>query len=241
MLRRQRSSVAEPAVAIVEGVDRLEPEHGPLFAVIGVFDGIHLGHQYLLRRLVEEARTRSARPAVITFDSHPDEVLVGAAPPLLLDPEERIRLLEEAGVEVIVVQHFDPALRATEYDDFLHRITRRTRLAGLLMSRSGPALIAGQSSALLPWALVTVLVATAEEWILRGVLFDLLDRHAGTLAAVAVTSAIFALMHVPLYGWHVVPLDLGVGLWLGGLRLLTGSVAAPAVAHVLADLATWWL
>ena len=134
MLRRQRSSVAEPAVAIVEGVDRLEPEHGPLFAVIGVFDGIHLGHQYLLRRLVEEARTRSARPAVITFDSHPDEVLVGAAPPLLLDPEERIRLLEEAGVEVIVVQHFDPALRATEYDDFLHRITRRTRLAGLLMT-----------------------------------------------------------------------------------------------------------
>ncbi len=111
----------------------------------------------------------------------------------------------------------------------------------VLISRSGPALIAGQSSALLPWALVTVLVATAEEWILRGVLFDLLDRHAGTLAAVAVTSAIFALMHVPLYGWHVVPLDLGVGLWLAGLRLLTGSVAAPAVAHVLADLATWWL
>ena len=116
-------------------------------------------------------------------------------------------------------------------------------LVGLavLISRSGPALIAGQSSALLPWALVTVLVATSEEWILRGVLFDLVDRRAGTLAAVAVTSAIFALMHVPLYGWHVVPLDLGVGLWLGGLRLLTGSVAAPAVAHVLADLATWWL
>jgi len=116
-------------------------------------------------------------------------------------------------------------------------------LVGLavLISRSGPALIAGQSSALLPWALVTVLVATAEEWILRGVLFDALDRHGGTLAAVVVTSAIFVLMHVPLYGWHVVPLDLGVGLWLGGLRLLTGSVAAPAVAHVLADLATWWL
>lgn len=121
-------------VAIVHGVDRLEARHGPIFAVIGVFDGIHLGHQYLLRRLVEESRTRSARPTVITFDSHPDEILVGAAPPLLLDADERIRLLEEAGVEVIVVQHFDATLRATEYDTFIHRITAQTRLAGVLMT-----------------------------------------------------------------------------------------------------------
>jgi riboflavin kinase/FMN adenylyltransferase len=126
--------VPDGSVAIVRGVDRLEREHGPAFAVIGVFDGIHLGHQYLLRRLVEESRSRSARPTVITFDSHPDEILVGSAPPLLLDPTDRIRLLEEAGVAVIVVQHFDAALRATEYDDFIHRITSRTRLAGLLMT-----------------------------------------------------------------------------------------------------------
>jgi riboflavin kinase/FMN adenylyltransferase len=105
-----------------------------VFAVIGVFDGIHRGHQYLLGHLVAEARARDARPAVITFDSHPDEVIVGAAPPLLLDPDERIRLLEEAGVEVIVVQHFDAALRMTEYDEFIHRITARARLAGLLMT-----------------------------------------------------------------------------------------------------------
>jgi riboflavin kinase/FMN adenylyltransferase len=126
--------MSEAGVAVVEGVDRLEASHGPLFAVIGVFDGIHLGHQYLLRHLVDEARSRNARPAVITFDSHPDEVIVGAAPPLLLDPGERVRLLEEAGVEVIVIQHFDAALRMTEYDEFVHRITARTRLAGLLMT-----------------------------------------------------------------------------------------------------------
>jgi FAD synthase len=126
--------VPDAAVAVIDGVDRLEADHGPLFAVIGVFDGIHLGHQYLLRHLVAEARSRNARPSVITFDSHPDEVIVGAAPPLLLDPRERIRLLEEAGVDVIVVQHFDAALRMTEYDEFLHRITARTRLAGVLMT-----------------------------------------------------------------------------------------------------------
>lgn len=128
------AAMPEEGVSVVAGVDRLEARDGPLFAVIGVFDGIHLGHQYLLRHLVAEARKRAARPAVITFDSHPDEVIVGAAPSLLLDPEERIRLLEGAGVDVIVVQHFDAALRMTEYDEFIHRISACTPLAGLLMT-----------------------------------------------------------------------------------------------------------
>ncbi len=126
--------MADGVVEVVPGVDALEAGHGPLFAVIGVFDGIHLGHRYLLRHLVDEAVSRSARPTVVTFDSHPDEVIVGSAPPLLLDPEDRVRLLGEAGVEVVIVQHFDAALRMTEYDDFIHRITGRTGLAGLLMT-----------------------------------------------------------------------------------------------------------
>ena len=126
--------MTERRIDVVAGVEGLTPEVGPIFAVIGVFDGIHLGHQYLLRRLVEEARSRSARPAVITFDSHPDEVILGAAPPLLLDPADRLALLGELGVEVVVVQHFDAALRNTEYDAFIDRITSRTRLAGLLMT-----------------------------------------------------------------------------------------------------------
>ena len=130
--RRRRMS--DRPIEVVGGVDALAAEYGPLFAVIGVFDGIHVGHQYLLRHLVAEARSRGARAAVITFDSHPDEILVGAAPPLLLDPGERVRLLGEAGVVVVVVQHFDAALRATEYDAFVRRITARTRLAGLLMT-----------------------------------------------------------------------------------------------------------
>jgi membrane protease YdiL (CAAX protease family) len=103
----------------------------------------------------------------------------------------------------------------------------------------GPSL--APAAAFLPWASITILVAAAEELVLRGVLFAAIRRHAGVVAAVAVTSVVFALMHVPTYGWHVVPLDLGVGIWLGGLRLLGRGVAAPVVAHGLADLVTWWL
>jgi riboflavin kinase/FMN adenylyltransferase len=118
----------------VAGVEALRAAHGPLFAVVGVFDGIHQGHRWLLDALLANARRLAARPAVITFDSHPDEVLVGSAPPLLLDPVDRERMLRDAGVSVVVVQHFDAALRATPYDAFVQRITDRTRLAGLLMT-----------------------------------------------------------------------------------------------------------
>jgi membrane protease YdiL (CAAX protease family) len=93
----------------------------------------------------------------------------------------------------------------------------------------------------LPWVAITLVVAGAEEALLRGRLFDAVQRAGGIAAAVLITTIAFALMHVPLYGWHVVPLDLGVGLALGGLRLATRSIAAPTAAHAVADLATWWL
>jgi riboflavin kinase / FMN adenylyltransferase len=119
---------------VIEGVDGLRPEHGPIFAVIGVFDGIHRGHVYLLDHLVREASARAARPTVITFDHHPDEVLTGSAPPLLIDAEERLALLAGAGVEVTVVQHFDDVVRHITYDAFIDMIRAGTRLAGLLMT-----------------------------------------------------------------------------------------------------------
>lgn len=125
----------EPAITeVVPGIDALEPRLGRLFVVVGVFDGLHLGHLYLLRHLREAAAIRDARPAVITFDHHPDEILTGAAPPLLCDPQERLELLAAAGVEVTVVQHFDVALRMTSYEDFIHRIAAHVDLTGILMT-----------------------------------------------------------------------------------------------------------
>jgi riboflavin kinase/FMN adenylyltransferase len=119
---------------VVHGVDGLTRPLGRLLVAIGVFDGLHLGHQYLLRELRAAAADRGARPTVMTFDHHPDEVLVGNAPPLLCDPAERLALLEAAGVEVTVIQHFDIALRTTAYDQFIRAIADRVDLAGFLMT-----------------------------------------------------------------------------------------------------------
>ena len=93
--------------------------------VVGVFDGLHLGHAYLLERLATEAARRFARPVVITFDHHPDEILTGSAPPLLCDPDERLERLAEAGVDTTVVVHFDQRLRETTYDAFIAMVAGR--------------------------------------------------------------------------------------------------------------------
>ena len=91
------------------------------------------------------------------------------------------------------------------------------------------------------WAVFVVVVAVAEEALLRGSLYRAVEERAGVAAAIALTSIAFGLLHAPVYGWGVVPLDIAVGVWLGTLRAISGTVTAPALAHSLADLAGWWL
>jgi hypothetical protein len=76
---------------------------------------------------------------------------------------------------------------------------------------------------------------------LRGSVYDAVRERAGDNAAIAVGAVAFGLLHLPLYGLHAVPLDVAVGVLLGELRRVTGTAAAPAVAHVGADWAAWFL
>ncbi|HET7028366.1 MAG TPA: hypothetical protein VFI28_11800 [Candidatus Limnocylindrales bacterium] len=123
----------DPSV-VVEGIAGLRRDLGRLLIAVGVFDGLHLGHLRLLETLVSEAARRGARPAVLTFDAHPDAIVRGEAPPLLCDPDERRRRLAAAGVEIVVVVHFDVALRRTPYDQFVRSIADRVDLAGFVMT-----------------------------------------------------------------------------------------------------------
>jgi membrane protease YdiL (CAAX protease family) len=91
------------------------------------------------------------------------------------------------------------------------------------------------------WVSVVTAVAVAEEVLLRGVLWSAAEQWRGTTTALITTTLAFGLLHVPLYGWTALPLDLAVGLLLGGLRMAGGGWGAPAVAHTVADLAGWWL
>jgi membrane protease YdiL (CAAX protease family) len=93
----------------------------------------------------------------------------------------------------------------------------------------------------LHWAAVVTVVAVAEEAFLRGALWTAVRDWRGETAALLVSAVAFMVLHLPLYGWSSAPLDLAVGLVLGVLRERTGGWAAPAVTHVAADLAAWWL
>jgi riboflavin kinase/FMN adenylyltransferase len=119
---------------VIEGTSALDRSLGRLLAVVGVFDGLHRGHAYLLGELRRVAAEHDAGPMVITFDHHPDEILKGHAPPLLCDPDERLERLAEAGVEVTVIETFDRALRETPFDAWVRRIVERVELAGFLMT-----------------------------------------------------------------------------------------------------------
>jgi tRNA pseudouridine55 synthase len=141
--RRQVASAGEPPLrvesakarmAVLNGIAALTSEAGPVYVAVGVFDGLHRGHLYLIRELRRAARRAGARAAVITFDAHPEELIEGLAPPLLCDPDERLVRLAAAGVEVTVVQHFDHALRITTYDRFVEMIRERVGLAGFVMT-----------------------------------------------------------------------------------------------------------
>jgi len=85
---------------------------------IGVFDGVHLGHQAILRRNVARARELGAEPTVVTFRRHPKEVLLGRAPRTLTTLAHRLELFRRAGIEHALVLSFDEDLRRTPAEDF---------------------------------------------------------------------------------------------------------------------------
>jgi membrane protease YdiL (CAAX protease family) len=98
-----------------------------------------------------------------------------------------------------------------------------------------------RAAGFVPWAAVVAVVAVTEEAFLRGALHDQLLAWRGPPTAILVSTACFAALHVPLYGWHSVALNTAAGLWLATLRHCSGTWTAPALAHTAADLVSWWL
>jgi riboflavin kinase/FMN adenylyltransferase len=94
------------------------PERGSVVSV-GVFDGVHLGHQAILRGNVVRAKEISAQPAVVTFRQHPKSVLLGRAPRTLTSLEHRLELFRRAGIEHTLVLTFDDELRQITARDFV--------------------------------------------------------------------------------------------------------------------------
>jgi len=105
---------------IVEETESVPPEAKGAVLALGNFDGIHRGHQILIRRAVEEAR-RIGRPAgVVLFEPHPREFFVPNELHFRLTPrEEKLRILAALGVDLAVVLKFDAALARLDAERFI--------------------------------------------------------------------------------------------------------------------------
>ena len=100
---------------------------------IGVFDGVHLGHQHLLRRLVQLAGP-SYSPAVVTFTNHPATVLrPGTSVGYITTLAQKSRLLSEQGVEVVVPLEFTPELSQVSADNFVELLVDCLNMRGLVI------------------------------------------------------------------------------------------------------------
>ena len=99
---------------------------------VGVFDGVHQGHRHLLRRLVECAGS-DYLPTVLTFTNHPITVLrPGVEVAYITSPGERVRLLKEQGIELVVPLDFTPELSRVSAGDFTATLVKTLRMKGLV-------------------------------------------------------------------------------------------------------------
>lgn len=104
----------------------------PVVLTIGKFNGMHLGHRYLLEQVVERAHAIGGRSAVITFVPHPTLVLWPETERVYLAPaDERLRLIEATGLDLLIVLTFDEQLKSLTAEEFMRRVCGALRLREL--------------------------------------------------------------------------------------------------------------
>jgi riboflavin kinase/FMN adenylyltransferase len=115
-------------MTVLHSVADLARVPGPLFLAIGVFDGVHLGHQAVLKQALDDARKGGGSAVAVTFDPHPVRVLrPDLAPRLLTSTPHKLRLIGDFGIERLLVIPFDLAFAATPPDDFIRCLAAAAR------------------------------------------------------------------------------------------------------------------
>lgn len=127
---------------VLEELQKFAPERETALTV-GVFDGVHLGHQYLLRKLIEQASREGLIPGVITFDRHPEEVLSPEKKLIYLtDLEQRKELIRASGTQLIVILSFTPELSQVSARGFIQLLREHLKLRLLVI---GPDFALGRN------------------------------------------------------------------------------------------------
>ena len=118
---------------VEEELTRVSPEKDTLLT-IGVFDGVHLGHKYLISKLKKSAEQENLLSGVVTFRQHPVEVLAPETLlPYLTNCEEKVELLKAEGVDIVIPLTFTPELSNLTAREFTGLLKKHLRMRGLVV------------------------------------------------------------------------------------------------------------
>jgi len=114
---------ADAGIVLYQGLGEVPPGIRPCVVSIGVFDGVHRGHQALMKTVIEKASELNATPIVVTFSRHPLAIIApGSEPPLITTLAQRARVMGEVGIRALVVLEFDDAMRHMSPEEFVRAV-----------------------------------------------------------------------------------------------------------------------
>ena len=110
---------------VIRSANELRPGSRKVCVAIGVFDGVHLGHQQVIRQTIADSRQHEALSVVVTFDCHPNSVVAPERTPSLIYPlSKKLRVIESFGIHTTLLVHFDKAFSQISAEEFIRGLKR---------------------------------------------------------------------------------------------------------------------
>jgi len=112
-----------PAMKIIHAANELKPAGRKVCLAIGFFDGVHLGHQQIIRQTIADAHQHDAIALVITFDRHPNVVVApDHVPPLIYSLPQKLGAIESLGADTLLLIHFDEKFSGQTGENFIRSL-----------------------------------------------------------------------------------------------------------------------
>ena len=110
---------------IIHAANELKAEGKKVCLAIGFFDGVHLGHQQIIRQTISDARQHDAIAVVLTFDRHPNSIVApDKVPPLIYSLPQKLRAIESLGADALLLIQFDKKFSEQTGEQFIRSLTR---------------------------------------------------------------------------------------------------------------------
>lgn len=119
---------------IIKKLEKIAPPNPQVVLTIGYFDGVHLGHQTIIHRVVEIAQTNHQQSAVLTFSNHPSTILNPEHPTEdLYTCEQKIQLIEQLGIDLLIFLPFDVDIATMSAEEFLELLQETIPFSHLIL------------------------------------------------------------------------------------------------------------